>query len=301
VTDLPEVAIMVGAALHRHIGLATGNLFGGVSMQMAILILLDILETKGKYPLTSRIKVLTPVLEAMLVIVVLGASILFSQMPGFPVFFRLSFPEVLIALLWVWGLWLIGQARATLPWQERRLSQIVQVNEETEQMRVEENEEQRNNMFTVWLIFGISTFATLAAGYCLEESSQALAKHFGINNIVFGATILAFVTALPELTTGLASVKMGEYKLAVSDILGGNAFLPVIFLFGVLTSGKSVFPSVTEADIYIASLGILMTVTYMYGFVSRPSRKIFRMGLDSLAALLLYALGIIGLFFVKQS
>src|SRR5262249_51418531 len=97
-----------------------------------------------------------------------------------------------------------------------------------------------------------------------------------------------------------ASIRMGEYQLAVSDILGGNAFLPVIFFIGVLVSGKSVFADVTESDIYIACLGILLTAVYMLGFAFRPTRKILRMGIDSLTALLLYGLGIIGLFLIRQ-
>ena len=72
---------------------------------------------------------------------------------------------------------------------------------------------------------------TLAAGIVLERDRRARSPgHLGVSGVVFGATFLAAATALPEVSTGIASVRLGDYQLAVSDIFGGNAFLPVLFL-----------------------------------------------------------------------
>jgi cation:H+ antiporter len=103
---------------------------------------------------------------------------------------------------------------------------------------------------------------------------------------------------LPELSTGIRSVKLGDYQLAVSDVFGGNAFLPVLFLVASLLSGKAVLPRAQDTDIYLTGLGILLTVVYLYGLIFRPRRRVLGMGLDSLVVLVLYLLGAAGLISV---
>lgn len=138
------------------------------------------------------------------------------------------------------------------------------------------------------------------AGVVLEQSGDAIAQHVGISGVLFGATFLAAATALPEVSTGLASVKLQDYQLAVSDIFGGNAFLPVLFLLATLLSGEAVLPRATKTDIYISGLGILLTTVYIYGLIFRPSRRVLNMGIDSLVVLVLYVLGTVGLIAVAR-
>ena len=115
---------------------------------------------------------------------------------------------------------------------------------------------------------------------------------------VFGATVLAAATSLPELSTGLTSVRNGDYQLAVSDIFGGNAFLPVLFLLATLLSGQAVLPRAQDTDIYLTAVGALLTLVYVVGLIFRPQRRIARMGVDSLVVLLLYLLSVGGLFII---
>ena len=141
---------------------------------------------------------------------------------------------------------------------------------------------------------------TLAAGVVLERTGERIASHVGLSGVVFGATILAAATALPEVSTGIAAVRLGDYQLAVSDIFGGNAFLPVLFLLASLLSGSAVLPQAQPTDIYLTALGIVLTSVYLWGLITRPHRQVLRMGLDSLTVLVLYAAGIAGLIAVTN-
>jgi cation:H+ antiporter len=138
------------------------------------------------------------------------------------------------------------------------------------------------------IVFSGAAVVTLVAGVLLEQSGEAIARDVGMSGVLFGSTFLAAATALPELSTGITSVRMGDYQLAVSDIFGGNAFLPVLFLLASLLSGVAVLPQAHDTDIYLTGLGILLTVVYINGLIFRPGRRILHMGIDSLAVLILY-------------
>lgn len=78
----------------------------------------------------------------------------------------------------------------------------------------------------------------------------------------------------------------------MGDIFGGNPFLPVLFLVVTLISGEAVLPRAQATDIYLTALGALLTAVYLVGLASRPQRQVLRMGIDSLAVLVLYGVGV---------
>jgi cation:H+ antiporter len=151
------------------------------------------------------------------------------------------------------------------------------------------------------VIFAVAALVTLVAGVVLERSGDAAATHIGLSGVLFGATILAAATSLPELSTGLTSVRNGDYQLAMSDIFGGNAFLPVLFLLATLLSGRAVLPQAHRSDIFLTALAIVLTLAYTTGLVFRPSARIARMGPDSLVVLVLYVIGLGGLVAIATS
>jgi cation:H+ antiporter len=300
VTNLPEIAITASAALHHDLGLAIGNILGGIAIQTVVLVVMDAFGLRASAALSYRAASLTLVIEGVLVVAVLVVVIIGTQLPKDLIWWRTTPPTLIIAALWIGGLWLVKQARSALPWHDAGVPPGGQRMKRggSKKARIKEMQEKHRSTLRVVSTFLAASLVTLLAGVLLESTSETLAKSFGMQGVVFGATLLAAATALPEISTGLASVKLGDYQLAFSDIFGGNAFLPVLFLMAALLSGDPVLPSAHRTDIYLTGLGILLTLIYMVGLIFRPKRQVLWMGLDSLAVLLVYAIGIAGLFFI---
>ncbi len=297
-TNLPEIAITASAAIHHHLGVAIGNLLGGIAMQTVVLALLDFGMRGDEHPLTYRAASLLSVLEATLVIVVLAIAILGTRLSASLLFMRVTPQNAAILLAWLAGLWILKRARKHVPWQAEGKAPGSQ--QKAAGHSQAEKAQRGGRTGIVLLKFMVASVATLAAGVALEESGDAAAKQLGLSGVVFGATVLAAATSLPELSTGLTSVRMGDYQLAMSDIFGGNAFLPVLFLLASVLSGEAVLPHAQNTDVYLASLGAVLTSVYIFGLILRPGKRFARMGVDSWLVLLLYAAGAVGLVFVSK-
>ncbi len=300
VTNLPEIAIVVSAALSNNIGIAIGNILGGIAIQTVVLAIIDALGSRGA-PLTYRAAYLPLVLEGALVVAILVVVIMGTRIDPDVIYARLTPAVVLIALFWAAGLYLVVRAGNGLPWHED--GQAPDGQEEPRGHAEEKKEAHARKMRSTAAEVGLfagAALVTLAGGVFLEESGSGIADHVGLSGVLFGATFLAAATALPEVSTGLTSLKLGDYQLAVSDIFGGNAFLPVLFLVASLLSGSAVLPQAQPTDIYLTALAIVLTVVYAWGLIMRPQRQVFRMGIASLIVLLLYVAGIVGLIGVTN-
>lgn len=302
VTNLPEIAITASAALSKEIGLAVGNILGGIAIQTVVLVLIDVLGVRGSEPLTYRAASLSLVLEGTLVVAVLAVAVMGSQLPSSLILWRVDPEGLLIVALWGAGIWLLSKARTGLPWHEEGDAPDGQEEPRGHSKAKKEQNATYRGISTARtaVAFAVAALFTLAGGVLLEQSGEAIAKDVGMSGVVFGSTFLAAATALPEVSTGLASVRMGDYQLAVSDIFGGNAFLPVLFLIASALSGMAVLPQAHGTDIYLTGLGILLTAVYICGLIFRPRRRVLGMGVDSLVVLILYLTGVAGLIAVAH-
>ncbi|HKS79551.1 MAG TPA: hypothetical protein VJQ07_11860 [Gaiellaceae bacterium] len=298
--SLPELAITISAAASGNLSLAAGNLIGGIAIQTMVLLICDVAVGPGR-PLTFLVGRLTPVLEGLLVIIVVaGVEMGALLKPSAAIAGRVSPASLGIVAVWVVGLYTIQRAAKDPRWS------IEMPGSRPGRHRGERAHPNQPHPYAgastarVAGIFGLACLITLAAGVALEVSGNDLANRVGVNGVIFGATVLAAATALPEISSGIAAVRLGDHALAMGDIFGGNAFQVCLFLVADLVAGKPVLPSAGNLNAWLAALGVALTAIYGFGVISRPMHCRFRLGPDSLLALAVFGLGIAGLFAVPH-
>jgi cation:H+ antiporter len=114
-----------------------------------------------------------------------------------------------------------------------------------------------------------------------------------MNGVVFGATILAAVTALPEISSGIAAVRLGQVGLAMSDIYGGNAMQLTFFLLADLLAGSPVLSTASDQSLWLGATGGVVTAIFAYGLLVRNDKKVIGLGRDSLLVLATYIVAVL--------
>lgn len=293
--SLPELAITVSAAAQGKLGVAAGNLIGGIAIQTMVLAICD-LSAGGKQPLTFLVGALTPVLEGLLVVLVVAGVLMGALLsPSIAIGGVVSPASIAIVVVWVLGVYTIDRVR-----KQPRWSVSMPGAEPGRRHRRQAPPEKLHpyasaSTLRVATVFLTACAVTLAAGVALETSGSTLADRAGIGGVVFGATVLAAVSALPEISSGIAAVRLGDNALAIGDIFGGNAFQVCLFLLADLIAGAPVLPTAGKQNGWLAALGIALTAIYSVGVIVRPGRRVARLGPDSLLAILVFGLGIAGL------
>lgn len=127
----------------------------------------------------------------------------------------------------------------------------------------------------------------------LVDGASAIAKRFGISDLIIGLTVVAFGTSMPEFVVNMVSVAEGSTDLAITNILGSN----IINTFVILGLTALVYPIVSQKrsrdfDIplsIIAGVLVLIFVVIQLPF-GECGRGIGRMGGIVLLAMFCYFL-----------
>lgn len=293
--SLPELAITVSAAARGNLDIAAGNLIGGIAVQTMVLAVCDVAAGR-KRPLTFLVGALTPVLEGMLVVLVVAVVLMGALLkPSTAIGGVVSPASLAIVVIWLFGVYVINRVRKDPRWKVSMPGSSPGRRHRREPHPKATHPFAGRSTVRVAAVFAGACAVTLVAGVGLELSGSTLADRAGVNGVVFGATVLAVATALPEISSGIAAVRLGDNALAMGDIFGGNAFQLCLFLLADLVAGSPVLPTAGRLNSWLAALGIALTAVYAVGVVWRPNRCLGRLGPDSLFALALFALGIAGM------
>ncbi|CAP98448.1 hypothetical protein E8E15_000080 [Penicillium rubens] len=113
------------------------------------------------------------------------------------------------------------------------------------------------------LIFGL--LALSLSGYILAHSAGTIADSLNLSGTVFGLTVIAFVTTLPEKLVAMFSGFRGQGGIVVATTAGSNIFLLTLCVGVVAVAGNSLDQSDTFVlfdlvTVWVSSLSLVAVV-----------------------------------------
>lgn len=286
-TSLPGIITSVTAAYNDHPELAVSNAVGGIAAQTTFLSIADI--SYKKINLEHAAASFPNLMQGLLLICLLAVALI--GISGSEVtFFHVNPFSILLVVAYIAGLKLISKAKEKPMWKPTETKETVK--------DVANEENQGLSLKKVVVKFIILALIVATAGYFVAKTGINIAEKTGLSESFVGTLLTAIATSLPELIVSIAAVKQRSLTLAVGNIIGGNTFDVLFIAFAdVAYTRGSILHAITDSQIYILALTILMTGALILGLLHREKKGVAKMGWESFAIILLYILGNAFLFF----
>jgi cation:H+ antiporter len=293
-TSLPEVATTVSGAAIGNAQLVTGNLFGGVALQIAVLALVDLIAVRGALTYVTPKPVL--LFQGVMLILLLGIAIAGAAV-GEPIAVGgLGLTPLVLAAGYIVTVRVTGTAKYLPRWRP------VETGDHRIMAHQPSDEDSVADLpnATLYAWCAACGAAILAAGWTISMSGDALAQQTGLGASFVGVALVAASTSLPELSTTLAAVHRGRHEMAVSNILGTNCLEVALFLLADVAYREGpILAATDQSGLLAAAVGLVATSLLLLGLLERRNQTVARMGLDSLGVLITYGVGLAGLYHLR--
>ena len=233
-TSLPEIVTTGIAAASNAASLALGNLFGGITLQFAILAVADGVARGAA--ITSYPRKTTAIVEGVAMSFLLALVFAVLTVGEFAIFGHLGLGATLLGIVYLATIALLRVHDQNDPWTPVSVPEAGQV--ETERAFVSSFPD----IATAQLQLRFAALAAIifVAGALTVEMAERIALQTGLGSGFVGVTLLAAVTSLPELSTTIAAVRIGAYTMAISNIFGSNLLMLALVLpADMLFSGRT--------------------------------------------------------------
>lgn len=290
-TSLPEVATTLSAAVQQSRDLVLNNLFGGITLQTAILAMSDFW---ARGPITNYPRNANHALEAALLVVLLSVGLIVTNLGETFVFWGVGLGSVVIAVLYAGAIWLLRRYDGATDWVPVDLP-------DPEPLPFPAPfglAEKTNASLVVQAL--VACLAILVFGLLLVVFAERIADQSGLGASFVGVTLLAAATSLPELTTSITAVRIGAYTMAISNIFGSNLIMLVlVFPADILFRAGPILQDASPTVSLALSFGIAVTAIYLTGLIVRRKPRFGMFGLDSVLVLLTFLASIAAYYFVR--
>ncbi len=293
ITELPEMVTTITASLAGNAELALNNMFGGISMQTAILAVADMFVLQAA--LTSFPRKPTPVIEGLFIILMLAGLLIVSMTGDVELIGGVGVASILLAGLYLLSIFIIQRFVTRDVWNPVDLP-----NPEVEEGAGRDNRYDKLPFHSFGLAIALAAGIILVVGVLLTHTADVLAEQTGLGSSFIGVTLLAATTSLPELSTSIAAVRIRSYTMAISNILGSNLIMVFLILpADIFYSEGPILDRIDASAAFALGTGIVVSAIYCLGLLIRHHRKMFRMGLDSILVLLVYLASLVVFYHLR--
>ncbi|MEQ8818806.1 MAG: sodium:calcium antiporter [Sumerlaeia bacterium] len=293
-TSLPGITTSFVAGWNGHASLAISNAIGGMAAQTVFLAIADICYRKAN--LEHAAASVPNIINGALLIALLGGILMASNAPEFAISgLGLAVHPVTPALFvaYIMGLKLSQSTFEDPAWRPVKTAQTVEDSPE----RDPDDTEKIAVLWTKFLAVGA---LTALCGWAVARTGITLSEKTGLSETVVGALFTAVATSTPELITAIAAVRQGALTLAVSNIIGGNAF-DVLFAGAadVAYRDGSIYHAIADQERFLIALTVVMTAVLILGLMRREKSGVGNIGFEGALLIGLYAGGflIVSFFF----
>jgi cation:H+ antiporter len=158
----------------------------------------------------------------------------------------------------------------------------------------------------VWLKFLFCLVVILFAGTKLARYGDAIAEKTGLGRIWIGLVLIALITSMPELVTGISSAALVKLPdLALGDFLGSCLFnLSILAVLDIIYRPAPLLNKASPRHLLMAGFVILLislaAISILFG-EALSGLALAWVGVPSLILFLLYLGGVRWMFFYERS
>jgi cation:H+ antiporter len=274
VTSLPEFLVLQSAFSRGMPNLAIGGLLGSSMFNILILAILDLIHHKQRilrkvamrHALTGSLAVLMITLALFFIVADLPYQISMGS-------FAVGLDSLTLIVTFVVGMRLVqGQSRSMATVPEDACDELGLPSLKASVVR-----------------FGLAAGVLLVLTPRLVGASGEIATITGLGATFVGATLLAFVTSVPELVTTISAARIGADDMAVGNLFGSNMFN--MFLLGaadLLLPRSALFSVIDDSFLLVGSLGLILTILGLVGNLARIEKRLLFIEIDALLLILVY-------------
>lgn len=295
ITSLPEAAAVSTSAAIGNAPLAINNLLGAASVNLVLLAIADVIY--GPKALTGVAARPATLMQGVLSMI-LAATVAIFAAAGDISLGLFGIGSATLALSAVAALWIASRFERHHVWEivEDSGSDDPEATQSDRERAQEARAEKQWPLRKLVTATVTGAVVILVAGVVLATSADEIAERTGLGSAMIGFVLIAVSTALPEISSVTAAVRLRQYDMAVGDVFGTNLFnLALIFLADLVYAGEPILELAGTFEVVGSLLAVLLTGIFLVGLLRRRPKAIFRMGHDALIALIVFALGLTAL------